>query len=124
MATRKGKKITGGRYKKRRKKKSYELQTKPRIILLGKEKKKKMKIRGGNFRTILLKTNKANIIDKKTNKSKVIEIKNVAEVPSNVFLARKNVLVKGAIIETELGKARITNRPGQEGFVQAILIPA
>ncbi len=124
MATRKGKKITGGRYKKRRKKKSYELQTKPRIILLGKEKKKKMKIRGGNFRTFLLKTNKANIIDKKTNKSKVIEIKNVAEVPSNVFLARKNVLVKGAIIETELGKARITNRPGQEGFVQAILIPA
>ena len=122
MTTRKGKKISGGRYKKRRKKKSYELKTKPIIVLLGKEKKKKIRIRGGHMKTILLKTNKANLINKKTNKAKVVEIKNVVEVPSNIFLARKNVLVKGSIIETGAGKARITNRPGQEGSIQAVLI--
>lgn len=122
MVTRRGKKITGGRYRKSRKKKFSELKQKPRIVLLGKEKKKKIKTRGGNFKIILLKTDRANIMDKKTHKAKKVEIKNVSEVPSNIFLARKNVLVKGAIIETNIGRARITNRPGQEGFVQAVLI--
>ncbi len=122
MVTRRGKKITGGKYKKSRKKKFSELKQKPRVVLLGKEKKKKIKTRGGNFKIILLKTNKANIMDKKTHKAKKVEIKNVSEVPSNIFLARKNILVKGAVIETSIGRARITNRPGQEGFVQAVSI--
>ena len=55
-------------------------------------------------------------------KSKKATITNVSETPSNRFLARQNVLVKGAIIETDLGKARVTNRPSQEGQIQAILI--
>jgi len=122
MVTRRGKKITGGKYKKSRKKKFSELKQKPRVVLLGKEKKKKIKTRGGNFKIILLKTNKANIMDKKTHKAKKVEIKNVSEVPSNIFLARKNILVNGAVIETSIGRARITNRPGQEGFVQAVSI--
>ncbi|MBS3081827.1 hypothetical protein J4416_02730 [Candidatus Pacearchaeota archaeon] len=49
-------------------------------------------------------------------------IKNVIETPSNLFLARQNVLVKGSIIETELGKTVITNRPSQEGNIQAKII--
>ena len=36
----------------------------------------------------------------------------------------KNVLIKGAIIDTDLGKARITNRPSQESSVNAILMPS
>jgi len=31
-------------------------------------------------------------------------------------------LVKSAIVETEIGKVKITNRPSQEGCVQGILI--
>ena len=61
-------------------------------------------------------------IDKKTGKIRHARIKNVIETPSNRFLARQNVMVKGAIIETELGKARITNRPSQEGSVNAVLL--
>ena len=122
MVTKKGHKITGGKYRKRRKKKSYELKTKPRLVVLGKEKKKKIKIRGGKLKVVLLCTDKVNVIDKESKKAKVVEIKNVVEVPSNKFLARRNVLVKGAIIETEAGKARITNRPGQEGCVQAVFL--
>jgi len=44
------------------------------------------------------------------------------ETPSNKFLARQNVLTKGAIVETELGKVRITNRPTQEGVLNGILL--
>jgi len=122
MVTRRGKKVTGGRYKKRRKEKSSELKQKPRPVILGKEKKKKLRVRGGKIKTVLLSTDRANLIDPKTQKSKITEIKNVIEVPANKFLARRNILMKGAIIETEAGKAKITNRPGQEGCVQAVLI--
>lgn len=116
-----GRKPTGGKYKKTRKKRLYERKGLPRMVTLGKEKKKILRTRGGHFKTVLLRTDKVNLIDK-DKKCSVVKIKNVIEVPSNRFLARKNILVKGAIIETEKGKARITNRPGQEGHVQAILI--
>jgi small subunit ribosomal protein S8e len=122
MVTKKGKKISGGRYKKRRKKKSYELHSKPLDLVIGKEKKKKIRIRNGKIKTILLRTNKINIINQKTHKTRIVEMKNVSEVPSNIFLARKNILVKGAIVDTEIGKAKITNRPKKEGFVQGILL--
>ena len=44
------------------------------------------------------------------------------ETPSNRFFARQNILTKGTIVETNKGKARITNRPTQEGVVNGILV--
>jgi len=114
-------KISGGKYRKARKKKLSELKGKERVVKLGKEKKKKIMTRGGKLKTVLLSTNKVNLF-LHNKKYKVVEIKSVLETPSNKFLARSNVLIKGAIIETAAGKAKITNRPGQEGSVQAILI--
>ena len=119
---RKGRKISGGRYHRARKKKKYELRSPQRIVKMKETKKKKLRKMGGNMKTILLSSDKINIIDPKTKKSKVVKIKNVIETPSNRFLARQNLLMKGAIIETEIGKAKITNRPSQEGCVQGILI--
>ncbi|MFH1823456.1 MAG: 30S ribosomal protein S8e [archaeon] len=117
-----GRKSTGGKLKKSRKKKAIEKRRQPRVVILGPEKKKTIRVRAGKLKTFLLKTDKVNVMDTKTHKAKVVKIKNVLEVPSNVFLARKNVLVKGTIIDTELGKAKITSRPGQEAHLQAILI--
>jgi len=117
-----GRKITGGKYHKLRKKKKFEIDRQPRIVHLGKERKKQIRTRGGHIKTVLLSSDIANILDKKTHKSKKVKIKNVLETPSNRFLARQNVLVKSAIIDTESGKARITNRPSQEGAVQAELL--
>jgi len=115
-----GRKISGGKYHKQRKKKLYEMPGMPVNIKLGEIKKKKQRTRGGEFRIVLLSTNKANIFNPKTKKPQVVNIKSITDVPSNRYV--KDVLVKGAIIDTELGKARITNRPGQEGNVQAVLI--
>ena len=117
-----GRKISGGRYKKQRKKKLYEKIPQPRAIKLGATKRKKLRGRGGNMKTIMLSTDEANIMDKKTKKARKVKIKNVLETPSNKFLARQNIIIKGAIIETEAGKAKVTNRPGQEGSVQAELL--
>jgi len=118
----KGRKLTGGKYRDFRKKKKYSLLGIERKVKLRDKKQKTLRGRGGNKKTILLRDNNANIIDPETKKAKKTKIINVLETPSNRFLARQNILVKSAIIETELGKAKITNRPSQEGMVQAVLI--
>ena len=115
-----GKKITGGIYKKKRKLRLYERPKQQREVILGETKKKELKTRGGNIKLVLIKTDTVNVlVGKKTEKAKIV---NVEETPQNKFLARQNRLMKGAIIETSLGKARITNRPSQEGLVNAILL--
>jgi len=117
-----GKKISGGLYHASRKSKHYEAEGQARIVKLGGIRSKNMRTRGGNIKTVLLTADVANVFNPKTNKTQVSKITNVVETPSNRFLARQNVLQKSAIIETELGKARITNRPSQEGHVQAVLL--
>jgi len=113
-------KISGGKYKKSRKRRLFEYPRAPRYVKLGEERKRTIRERSGNLQTILISCNKANVFDKKTKKAKVAKIKAVLQIPSNRYL--KDLLLKGALIETELGKAKITNSPGQEGSVQAVLI--
>ncbi len=115
-----GRKITSGKYHAFRKKKLFERDSQGTLVVLGETKRKTMRTRGANKKTILLK---ANIINLNFNgKTQKAEIKNVLETPQNHFLARQNRLLKGAIIETSLGKAKITNRPSQEGHVNGILV--
>jgi len=118
----KGRKITGGKYHEARKKKKHSLRGDTRKVKIGKVKQKIMRVMGGNRKVVLLTSDIANVIDPKTKKAKKVKINNVLETPANRFLARQNILVKSALIETELGKARITNRPSQEGCVQAVLV--
>lgn len=120
MTTKKGRKITGRRYKKQRKKKKYEREGQRRFVRLGEEKRKTKRTRGGNKKSFLLKSKSVNV--KKENKIVKTEIKNVLETPSNKFLARQNILTKGTIVETGLGKVKITNRPSQEGIINGILV--
>jgi len=115
-----GRKASGGKYKKARKKKLYEKKGQVRVVKLGEKKTKHLKTSGGKRKLVSLSANTINILH--NGKSKKVKISNVLETPSNRFLARQNILVKGAIVETELGKAKITNRPSQEGQVQGILI--
>ena len=117
-----GRKITGGKYHKFRKKKKYSLSGVEGKVKLRETKQKKIRIRGGTKKSVILSTNFANVMDPDTNKAKKAKIKNVLETPANRFLARQNIIIKGAVIETELGKAKITNRPSQEGQVEAVLI--
>lgn len=115
-----GRKVTGGKYHKKRKLKLFEHRNTERPVVLGETKRKQLRIMGGAFKTILLKENQANIlVGKKVQRAEII---NVESTPQNPFLSRQNRLIKGAIIETSLGKARITNRPSQEGQVNAVIL--
>jgi small subunit ribosomal protein S8e len=116
----KGRKVSGGKYIRHRKKKLHEVAGQKRTVKLGTEKRKVKRIKGGSQKIFLLKANFINISDK--GKVKKLEIKNVLETPSNRFLARQNIITKGTIIETELGKIKVTNRPAQEGVINGIVI--
>lgn len=115
-----GRKISGGKYRKRRKKKMYELPGQRRAVKLGERKRKNKRSMGGREKTFLLKANIVNV--RVGGKVQKLEIRNVLETPSNRFLARQNILSKGTIVQTEKGKVKITNRPSQEGMVNGILI--
>ena len=115
-----GRKISGGKYQARRKRKLYERPGQGKVTKLGEEKRKVSKVTGGNRKSYLLKAQSINLISK--GKSRRATITNVLETPSNRFLARQNILTKGTIVETDKGKAKITNRPTQEGVVNGILV--
>jgi len=117
---RKGRKISGGKYHKQKKKKSYEMPGQKRSVRLGENKRKTKRVTGGNRKIHLLNAKIVNVVSQ--GKSKKTEIKNVLETPSNRFLARQNIITRGTIVETELGKVRITNRPSQEGVVNGVLV--
>lgn len=114
-------KPSGGRYHKPyRKKRKFELARFEANTVLGKLKLKQVRVRSGHVKNRLLAADSANIAS--AGKVQKVKIKNVVDNPANKFLARRNVITKGSIIETELGKARVTSRPGQDGVVNAVLM--
>ncbi len=115
-------KPTGGLYRAHRKKRKYELGREQVETLIGDRKVKKVRVRGGNYKLRLFADKYANVYDPKQKKVVKAEIKSVVENSAHVHYARRNVITKGAIILTELGKARVTNRPSQEGVINAVLI--
>ena len=117
------KKPTGGLKGRHRKKRKYELGRPPTETKLSdKDEYRTIRVRGGNVKVRVQYAAHANVTDPKTGKTQKVRILRVLEVPANRDFARRNIIVKGAIIETELGKARVTSRPGQDGTVNAVLI--
>ncbi len=115
-------KETGGKLKLARKKRKYELGTELHLPSIGNEKLKKMRTKGGNEKVCILVAQVANVTDPKTHETKKVTIEDVLENPANPHYVRRDIVTKGAIIQTEIGKARVTSRPGQDGCVNAVLI--
>lgn len=116
-------KVTGGRYIAHRGKRKFEIGHPPTHTMIEKQQKlKKVRAKGGNKKTRVLIAEIANVFDPKTKKFTKAKIKTVKGNPADVHFVRRNIITKGAIIETELGSARVTSRPGQDGTINAILI--
>jgi len=115
-------KASGGRYHPLKGKKKCNIGRAPTETKVGEKKIKNIRTKGGGIKTKAYSIDFANISDQKTKKITKTKINKVLECPANRNYARRNIMVKGTIIETEMGKAKITNRPGQDGTVNAILI--
>ncbi|MBS3150945.1 30S ribosomal protein S8e [Candidatus Woesearchaeota archaeon] len=113
-------KASGGRYKAIRKKKLREVGRDPLYTLIGKKKVNIYRGVGGDIKRSIVRAEEANVFD--GNKHNKVKILSVVDNKANRHFIRRNVITKGAIIRTEIGDARVVNRPGQEGFINAILV--
>ncbi len=112
---------SGKRVKKARDKKRYEIGSYFTSTRLSQEEKRRVdRTRGGNEKIRLLYAKYANVITK--NGYKKVAIKGVIESKDNRNFARLNIITKGSLIDTELGKAIVTSRPGQDGVINAKLV--
>lgn len=77
------------------------------------------RVRGGAYKQIILSSDTANVaVRSEYKKAKILT---VSANPADNQFVRRNIITKGAIIDTDLGKARVTSRPGQNGIINAIL---
>lgn len=114
-------KVSGGIYQRPTKKLS-RLARSPTFTKLGEKKVKIIRKRSGTQKKSLISINKINVYNQKTKKYQIIEIKTVVDNPANRHFIRRNIITKGTIVETPLGKVKITSRPGQVGTLNGILI--
>lgn len=116
------KKPSGGRLTANRQKRMHEKGSLPGLPKVAEKKVKVTRMRGGKGMLRLRGCDVVNVTDLKTKKQVKAKIKLVSDNAANRHFVRRNVLTKGSIIETDKGQARITNRPGREGVVNAVLV--
>lgn len=118
-------KPSGGLKKHYRKKRLYEKGSQPTMSKLGSSKRARVdRVTGGAAKQRVLQAAVANVYDPAAKKFAVAKIKTVSNNPANRYFTRANIITKGAILDTEFGKAKVTNRPGQDGVVNAVLVKA
>jgi small subunit ribosomal protein S8e len=113
---------SGARYKYKKVRRQHESGRSPSLTKIGEKRNQQARTIGGNSKDRALYAKNAQVVDPKTNKHSTAEILNVEENNANRHFVRRNIITKGAIIETEKGLAKVTSRPGQEGAIHAVLL--
>ncbi|NVM28789.1 MAG: 30S ribosomal protein S8e [Candidatus Helarchaeota archaeon] len=113
---------TGARVRFCRKKRLYEMGRPPAETVLGPRKIKIERIYGGKRKLKAYIADMVNVSVQSTGKTQKVPIKEVLSNPASVEYTRRKIITKGAILSTELGKVRVTSRPGQDGIINGILI--
>jgi small subunit ribosomal protein S8e len=115
-------KVTGGRRRPAQKKRRAEIGRAPADTHIGEDRRRIIRTFGGNHLVIALRAGFANVTNPKNGETKKVKIETVEKNTANPNYVRRNLLTKGAVIKTELGSARITSRPGQNGVINALLL--
>ena len=116
------KKASGGRRVQARGKRSTEISTEKQFALVGEARRKIYRKAGGNTMVRVMAENRVAIADPAKGTTKMGTIMSVVENESDPNYVRRNILVKGAIIETDKGRVRITSRPGKDGVINGVLV--
>ena len=117
-------KPTGGRYRPLRKKRRREISREQQFAFLGTQRVKLYRTKGGNRKVRVLGGEFANVLDPRTSTTKKVKIVTVKENTSNPHYVTRNIMTRGAVVQTEIGLAKITSRPGQDGIINAVLVMA
>ena len=115
-------KPTGGRLRPIRKKRRFEIGRELQIATIGTGTVKTYRVRGGNQKLRILTTQTINVFDPATKKMQKAKVVTVRENPANPNFVQRNIITKGAILETELGLVRVRSRPGQDGVLNGVRV--
>lgn len=115
-------KSTGGRLVSSRGKRRSEIARERVATHVGEDAQKLVRTKGGNQKVKLLRTQSINVTDPKSGKTTKAELTNVVENPANIHYVRRNIITKGAVVETTAGKVHVTSRPGQSGALNGVLV--
>ncbi|SDF57813.1 30S ribosomal protein S8e [Halorientalis regularis] len=113
-------KRTGGRLRPNHKKKKHELGDEPTETQVGDAKLKFVDKRGNTEKIRAIEADTASVAT--DGEVVAAEIENVEANDANPNYARRNIITKGAILETSEGRVRVTSRPGQDGQVNGVLV--
>lgn len=122
LQVRSRRKSTGGRFKRLIVKRKFDAGRSPTHTRLAAFKSKTFRTIGGNSKSRLLSSEVVNVFNPSTKKNEKVKISNIIDNPANPHFVRRNIITKGSIVQTEIGKARITSRPGQCTTVNAVLL--
>jgi small subunit ribosomal protein S8e len=113
-------KRTGGRRRPKRDRRKHELGNEPTETTVGDQKLKAVDARGTQTKIRAIASDTATVAT--DDGTVAAEILDVVENPADPNYARRNIITRGAVIETSEGEARVTSRPGQNGQVNAVLL--
>ncbi|MGQ9780780.1 MAG: 30S ribosomal protein S8e [Nitrososphaeria archaeon] len=115
-------KLTGGVKVPNRGRRNYERHGYPTETRVRDSERVVVKTKGGGYKVKCLSASWVNLLDPALRQVKKVKIVRFISNPASKDLTRRSIMTKGAIIETELGQAKVVSRPGQDGVVNAVLI--
>lgn len=113
-------KRTGGRLRPKRDKRKHELGSEPTETQVGDGKLKAVDARGTVTKVRAIRSDTATVATE--DGTVAADVVDVVENPADPNYARRNIITRGAVIETSEGQARVTSRPGQDGQINAVLL--
>ncbi|HTT15258.1 MAG TPA: 30S ribosomal protein S8e [Thermoplasmata archaeon] len=117
-------KRTGGRLRPIRKKRRFEIARELQTATIGSGTVKKYRVRGRNLKLRILTTQTINVFDPASKKMQPAKVITVRENPANPNYVQRNIITKGAILETDLGLVKVLSRPGQDGILNGVRVAA
>lgn len=117
-------KPTGGKKRFYRGRRKFERGGYPAETAVGEEYRVMRRVRGGNIKPLLYASERVQVSDERSGKTQTVKVLKVVSNPANIDYNRRRIITKGAMVETEIGMARITSRPGQDGLLNASLVEA
>ena len=104
-------------------KRRTEISSEAQFAYVSSEDQRKNYRKRGNSQTVrVLGANRINVNDPKSGKSTSTTIKSVVENGADPNFVRRNIVTKGAVVDTDLGNVRVTSRPGMHGVVSGVLL--
>jgi len=119
-------KPSGGRLKRPnryRGKRRTEVSSEAQYAYIGEKDDRKMyRKNAGSLTARLLSANTVNVNLPKEGKTVKATINSVIANDADPNFIRRNIVTKGAIVDTSMGKVKITSRPGMHGVISGILL--